>query len=254
LVVGGGDEEGYEGCWLAIVRMDSKTAGRIGFPVGWNGLCKSSRGKKGKGLNWLRERRQYQTTYLRNEVQRTRGSGARRCRQLIQDECIIACQRRPETVALLEDISMEDRDFDSLTRQVGEQADRRTMVKTALGGTLALLGIGGLSRQSEARNNNNNKNNGKNNRRANQTGYEDDPCATSADCLKGLRCQGARAGIDPGFPTLIDLPVITGKPGRCRYKKSCGGEQGDACKRKDDCCSNGGQNLTCDNNRCKKKS
>ena len=141
---------------------------------------------------------------------------------------------------------MDGKRFDYLTRQVGQQADRRTMVKTALGGSLALLGLGGLTQQSEARNNNNNKKN----RRANQTGYEDDPCATSDDCLQGLRCEGAREGIAPGYPTPIEIPVITGKPGRCRYKKSCGGERGDACKRNGDCCK--GDNLTCDNNRCQR--
>ena len=100
---------------------------------------------------------------------------------------------------------MDDKRFDSLTRKVGQQANRRTMVKTAVGGTLALLGIGGLTQQSEARNNRKSSKN----RRANQTGYEDDPCATSDDCLKGLRCVGARQGIDPGFPTPIPIPPIT---------------------------------------------
>ena len=134
---------------------------------------------------------------------------------------------------------MDDKRFDYLTRQVGQQADRRTMVKTALGGTLALLGLGGLTQQSEARNNRNPR-----------TGYEDDPCATSDDCLQGLRCEGAREGIAPGYPTPIEIPVITGSPGRCRYNKSCGGERGDACKRNGDCCK--GDNLTCDNNRCQR--
>ena len=134
---------------------------------------------------------------------------------------------------------MDDKRFDYLTRQVGQQANRRRMVKTALGGTLALLGLGGLQQQTQARNN-----------RRNRTGYEDDLCATSDDCLQGLRCEGAREGIAPGFPTPIEIPIITGKPGRCRYKKSCGGERGDACKRNGDCCN--GDNLTCDDNRCKR--
>jgi hypothetical protein len=133
---------------------------------------------------------------------------------------------------------MDDKQFDSLTRQVGQQANRRTMVKTALGGTLALLGVGGLAGQSDARNNRNNR----------RTGYEDDPCAANDDCLQGLTCKGARQGIAPGFPTPIDVPVITGKEGTCEYKKACGGEQGDACRRNDDCCDD----LTCDNNRCRR--
>ena len=134
---------------------------------------------------------------------------------------------------------LEENRFDYMARQVGQQTTRRTMVTTALGGLLALLGVAGLGQSSAAKNN-----------RSNQSGYEGDECATHDDCLKGLRCEGARQGIAPGFPTPIDIPAITGKPGRCRYKKSCGGEQGDACKRKDDCCN--GENLTCDNNRCKR--
>jgi hypothetical protein len=137
---------------------------------------------------------------------------------------------------------MDDKRFDYLTRQVGQQSDRRTMVKTAIGGTLALLGIGGLAQQGEARNRRNNNQ---------QTGFEDDDCETSDDCRKGLRCVGARQGIDPGFPTPIPIPPITGKLGRCRYKQGCGGKQGDACRRNDDCCS--GDDLTCDDNRCKRK-
>jgi hypothetical protein len=120
------------------------------------------------------------------------------------------------------------------------------MIKTAFGGTLALLGIGIHEQASEARN----RNKSAKNRRANQTGYEDDECATNDDCLKGLRCEGARAGIDPGRPTLIPIPVISGRTGRCRYTKGCGGERGDACKRNGDCCN--GDNLTCDNNRCRR--
>ena len=135
---------------------------------------------------------------------------------------------------------LEEKRFDYLTRHVGEQTNRRAMVMTALGG---LLGIAGLGQPSAAKNK-------RKNDRSDKSGYEDDPCATSEDCLKGLRCKGARAGVDPGFPTPIGIPAITGKPGRCRYKKSCGGQRGDACKRNGDCCN--GQNLTCDNNRCKR--
>jgi hypothetical protein len=140
-----------------------------------------------------------------------------------------------------EEVQMDDKRFDYLTRQVGQQADRRTMVKTAVGGTLALLGLAGFAGQSEGKNNN-----------SRRTGFKDDPCATNDECLQGLTCEGARTGIAPGFPTPIDLPVITGKPGRCRYKKSCGGERGDVCRRNDDCCNDNGQKLTCDNNRCKR--
>ena len=87
---------------------------------------------------------------------------------------------------------LDDKRFDSLTQQVGQQTTRRTMVTTALGGVLALVGVGRLAQPSAARN-----------KRNDRTGYEGDECATSDDCLQGLRCEGARAGIDPGFPTAI---------------------------------------------------
>ncbi len=153
----------------------------------------------------------------------------------------VACQEDRRHGEHCEEHQMDDKRFDYLTRRVGQQTDRRTMVKTAVGGTLALLGIGGLAGQSEARNN-----------RSNRTGFEGDPCASSADCLEGLRCRGARTGIGAPFPVPIVIGPISGKPGRCRYKKACGGERGDACKRNGDCCK--GDNLTCDNNRCKRDS
>ena len=133
---------------------------------------------------------------------------------------------------------MDDKNFDWLTRQVGEQTDRRTMIKTALGSALALAGLGGLAQQSEGR--------------RLRGGFEDDPCATSADCRKGLQCRGARTGLAPGFPVLgggVSLPVITGAAGTCQYRQGCGGERGDACRRNDNCCDD----LICDNNRCQRR-
>ena len=138
---------------------------------------------------------------------------------------------------------MDDTRFDRLTRQVGQQSDRRTMVRAALAGSLALLGLGVRDQASEARR--------RRNRRAHLVGYEDDPCETDDECLTGLTCEGGRTGIAPGFPTPIPLPIITGKPGRCRYRRSCGGRRGDACKNNGDCCS--GQNLICRRNRCRNR-
>ena len=135
---------------------------------------------------------------------------------------------------------MDDKRFDSLTRQVGQQADRRTMVKTALGGALAVLGIGVLDQQGEART----RNKSRRNRRENETGYEGDECLTGDDCLTGLVCRGARPGVAPGFPTPIGIPAITGSAGTCKYRDNCGGERGDACRRNDDCCDD--DNLICD--------
>ena len=88
---------------------------------------------------------------------------------------------------------MEDNRFDSLTRHVGRQTARRTMIKSAVGGTLALLGIGIVDQASEARNR------GRNNR-GRRTGFENDECATNDDCLEGLRCQGRESRDCPGVP------------------------------------------------------
>ena len=139
---------------------------------------------------------------------------------------------------------MDDARCDRLTRQVGQQSDRRTMVRAALAGSLALLGLGVHDQDGAARRR-------RNNRRAHLTGYEDDECETTDDCLTGLTCVGGRTGLAPGFPTPIVLPIITGKPGRCRYRQGCGGRRGDACKNNGDCCS--GQNLTCRRNRCRNR-
>jgi hypothetical protein len=141
-----------------------------------------------------------------------------------------------------EETDLEGKQFDALTRHLGRQTARRTMIRSAVGGTLALLGIGIVDQASEARNRGNNN-------RGRRTGFENDECATNDDCLEGLRCQGAKAGIAPGFPTPIAIPVISGKLGQCRYKQGCGGKKNDACKSNNDCCS--GDNLTCDNRRCK---
>ena len=40
---------------------------------------------------------------------------------------------------------MDDRRFDRLTRQVGQQTDRRAMFKTAAGGALSLVGLTALT-------------------------------------------------------------------------------------------------------------
>ena len=138
---------------------------------------------------------------------------------------------------------MEDNAFDRLTRQVGQQPTRRTMVKTALGSALALVGLGRLAQQGETRRKRNNN--------RPQGGFEDDPCATDDDCRKGLRCQGARTGIAPGFPIQVPIaiPVVTGAEGTCQYRQGCGGERGDACRRNDNCCDD----LICDNNRCQRR-
>lgn len=106
--------------------------------------------------------------------------------------------------------------FDNISRQVGEQTDRRGMLKTAAGGTLALLGMGALSRVAlgqdvEA-----------------EGGYKGQSCNKNKNCKKGLECSNK---------------------GKCQYKKNCGGKKGDACKKSSNCCSG----LKCKNKTCKNK-
>ncbi len=111
---------------------------------------------------------------------------------------------------------MDTNRFDNISRQIGEQTDRRGMLKTAAGGTLALLGMGALSRAAlgqdiEA-----------------EGGYKGQNCKKDANCKKGLTCNISR--------------------GKCEYKKNCGGKKGDACKKNKDCC--GG--FQCKNKKCKR--
>ncbi|MCA9878881.1 MAG: hypothetical protein KC442_13910 [Thermomicrobiales bacterium] len=116
---------------------------------------------------------------------------------------------------------MDSNRFDNMSRQIGEQSDRRQMLKTAAGGTLALLGMGALSRVAlgqdvEA-----------------EAGYDGQKCKRDADCKKGLTCK-----------------INTGSErGRCRYKHGCGGKKKDACKKDKDCC--GG--FECKNKKCRRK-
>ena len=110
---------------------------------------------------------------------------------------------------------MDTNRFDNISRQIGEQTDRRGMLKTAAGGTLALLGMGALSRVAlgqdvEA-----------------EKGYKGQKCNKDANCKKGLSCES----------------------GRCQYAKGCGGKKNDACKKNKDCC--GG--FQCKGKKCKRK-
>ena len=115
---------------------------------------------------------------------------------------------------------MDHNRFDHLTRAVGEQTDRRRMLKTAAAGTLVALGMSSVSRVALGQD-----------VTAEANGFEGDSCVDSSDCKKGLRCDTNR--------------------GRCEYRNKCGGKKGHACKRNSDCCN--GRNLTCQNRRCKRK-
>ena len=108
--------------------------------------------------------------------------------------------------------------FDRLARNVGEQTDRRNMLKTAAASALALTGMGALGRVAFGQ---------EVSAEANK-GYKGDKCKNNSDCKKGLKCNSHD---------------------KCEYKNSCGGKKGDACKKNKDCC--GG--FKCKGKKCKKK-
>ncbi len=116
---------------------------------------------------------------------------------------------------------MDDKRFDNLTRRIGAETSRRTMIKTAAGGTLAVLGLGSIARVALGQDVS-----------AEDQGFEGDDCDTSNDCKKGLVCK------------------LENTRKRCEYKKNCGGKKNDACKNNGDCCKN--KNLKCQNRKCKR--
>jgi hypothetical protein len=118
-----------------------------------------------------------------------------------------------------EEERVDDSRFDKLSRMVGEQTNRRGMLKTAAGGTLALVGLGALGRVALGQDVN-----------AQSNGFEGDDCDNNNDCRKGLECDQDR--------------------NRCEYKSNCGGKKGQACKNTGDCCKN--KNLKCKNKKCKR--
>jgi hypothetical protein len=108
--------------------------------------------------------------------------------------------------------------FDRLSRVVGEQTDRRGMLKVAAGSALALTGLGAFVGGALA-----------------DQGYKGDDCSNNPDvCKSGLRCND-------------DF--------KCEYKHKCGGQRrgkpGDACKKRKDCCQKGTKQ-TCNNKKCKR--
>lgn len=136
---------------------------------------------------------------------------------------------------------MDTTRFDRLTRQVAGQSDRRSMVKAALAGTLAMVGAGALGRRASA-----------------NDGFEGAVCSSSADCKTGLVCEGSSTGILGGAlagvpygPPGVDLPLISGSTGHCRYRSgdSCA-KVNQACNRTSDCCN--GLGLSCHNKKCKR--
>lgn len=114
---------------------------------------------------------------------------------------------------------MDDSRFDALSRAIGEQTDRRRMLKTATAGTLAAVGLGALGRVALGQD-----------VVSESSGFKGDDCDENNDCKKGLVCDFER--------------------GKCEYKRNCGGKKGDACKNNGDCCK--GKNLKCKSRKCKR--
>jgi hypothetical protein len=113
--------------------------------------------------------------------------------------------------------------FDSLARNIGEQRNRRDMLKSVAAGTLAVAGLGAVARTALGQDVS-----------AEAQGFEGDECDNSDDCKKGLVCKTRSSGNK-----------------RCEYKKNCGGKKNDACKNNGDCCKN--KNLKCQNRKCKRQ-
>lgn len=113
---------------------------------------------------------------------------------------------------------MDGNRFDNLSKTIGEQTSRRGMLKTAAGGTLAVLGLGALGRVALGQD-----------VTAESQGFKGDDCESDDDCRRGLICNSAS---------------------RCEYTRNCGGRKRDACKKDNDCCN--GKNLECKNRKCKR--
>lgn len=90
---------------------------------------------------------------------------------------------------------MDANRFDDLSRMVGEEADRRGLLKAAAGSALGLLGLaalGGEALARECRNNSDCKKDEKCKDKNNQGKgkCKPDECKKDKDCKKDERCQG----------------------------------------------------------------
>jgi hypothetical protein len=115
---------------------------------------------------------------------------------------------------------VESKHFDSLTRTIGEQTNRRGALKVAAAGTLSVLGLGAVGRVALGQD-----------VTAESRGYKGDSCTDTGKrkCRKGLFC-------DPNTTT-------------CQYSRNCGGTKGAACQGNGQCCQR--RNLFCnENNKC----
>lgn len=115
---------------------------------------------------------------------------------------------------------MDANRFDRFSRAVGERTDRREMLKTAVAGSLALVGLGAVSRAALGQD-----------VTAEEQGFKGDTCTNSSDCKTGLICNQDKS--------------------KCEYKSNCGGKKNQACQKTKDCCKN--KNLKCQNKKCKRR-
>jgi len=119
--------------------------------------------------------------------------------------------------------------FDRISRVVGEQTDRRGMLKVVAGSALAAMGFGAFAGGARA-----------------ETGFRGDSCSgcprnSGCFCKKGLYCTSSSSD------------------GTCQYKYECGNQQrgrlDDACRENNDCCNNPktGQDYICRRQKCERR-
>jgi hypothetical protein len=135
---------------------------------------------------------------------------------------------------------MDDRRFDRWTRQVARQSDRRTLLRTAAGSALTLLGLAAASREVAA-----------------QSGSEGSSCAADADCESGLVCGGVTPSflgglIAQGYGPPSAAAFFPPRNGTCRYRHDGCAHAGQYCATGADCCN--GRNLICRNHECQRDS
>ncbi len=106
---------------------------------------------------------------------------------------------------------MESKNFDALTRNLGQETTRRRALLGLAGGALGL----GFARNAVAQ-----EAGGVDAAKCKAKG---NVCFKSKDCCDGLECKGADKNDD--------------KKGKCKFRNNSGG-QGDFCKKNNDCKNN----------------
>lgn len=134
---------------------------------------------------------------------------------------------------------MDAERFDALSRRIGKRTDRRTMLRAAAAGTLALAGLGAAGRAAQA-----------------SDGRDGSSCFANSDCETGLICEGVSTPliatlIGEGFGPPSAAGFFPTRAGTCRYRggDNCA-KSGQFCRNTSDCCN--GLNLTCRNDKCQR--